>query len=110
MVVHDTETCARGDTAMRTDVPTPVPTPETEAAGRLAPASTPPQVMGPPIPGERGIAGIAAHRLRPFALARTLQSMWSNRDRIVYSWRILSESVCEGCVLGPRGLRDDVLP
>src|ERR1044071_8033928 len=35
---------------------------------------------------------------------------WENRDNLRYAWRILNHGVCDGCSLGPRGLRDDVIP
>jgi anaerobic selenocysteine-containing dehydrogenase len=81
---------------------THVPTLETGPPGH--------QVMGRPIPGEAVLGGIAPHRISPASWARALRSVWSNRDRLSYSWRILSRGVCEVCSLGPRGLRDDVLP
>ena len=34
---------------------------------------------------------------------------WRNRDQLPYAWRILRDGVCDGCALGPRGLRDDVI-
>jgi len=34
--------------------------------------------------------------------------LWENRDRPLYSWRILRDAACDGCALGARGLRDDV--
>jgi molybdopterin-dependent oxidoreductase alpha subunit len=34
---------------------------------------------------------------------------WENRDNLPYAWRILTRGVCDGCSLGPRGLRDDVI-
>lgn len=34
---------------------------------------------------------------------------WRNRDQLAYAWRILRDGVCDGCALGPRGLRDDVI-
>jgi len=36
--------------------------------------------------------------------------LWENRDNLSYAWRILTRGVCDGCSLGPRGLRDDVIP
>jgi molybdopterin-dependent oxidoreductase alpha subunit len=36
--------------------------------------------------------------------------LWENRGRWRYAWRILRHGVCDGCSLGPRGLRDDVIP
>jgi molybdopterin-dependent oxidoreductase alpha subunit len=38
-----------------------------------------------------------------------LQVVWENRDNLPYAWRILNHGVCDGCSLGPRGLRDDVI-
>ena len=34
---------------------------------------------------------------------------WDNRDQPGYSWRILRDGVCDGCSLGPNGLRDDAV-
>ena len=31
---------------------------------------------------------------------------WENRGNLPYAWRILSHGVCDGCSLGPAGLRD----
>jgi anaerobic selenocysteine-containing dehydrogenase len=46
-------------------------------------------------------------RPRPFVeMARVA---WENRDNLPYAWRILRHGVCDGCALGPRGLRDDVI-
>ncbi len=39
-----------------------------------------------------------------------LKVLWDNRGRWAYMLRILRHGVCDGCSLGPRGLRDDVLP
>jgi len=38
-----------------------------------------------------------------------LRIAWQNRDQLPYAWRILRDGVCDGCALGPRGLRDDVI-
>ncbi len=38
-----------------------------------------------------------------------LRILWRNRDELPYAWRILRDGVCDGCALGPRGLRDDVI-
>jgi molybdopterin-dependent oxidoreductase alpha subunit len=35
--------------------------------------------------------------------------VWENRDSLPYAWRILTDGVCDGCSLGPRGLRDDAM-
>ncbi len=46
-------------------------------------------------------------RHRPFT--EMAQVLWENRDNLPYAWRILTRGVCDGCSLGPRGLRDDVI-
>src|SRR5215831_11734403 len=52
--------------------------------------------------------GPARHpRPRPFV--EMAQVLWENRDNLPYAWRILNHGVCDGCSLGPRGLRDDVI-
>ena len=52
--------------------------------------------------------GPARHpRPRPFL--EMAQVLWENRDNLPYAWRILNHGVCDGCSLGPRGLRDDVI-
>jgi len=38
-----------------------------------------------------------------------LRVAWENRDQLGYAWRILHHGVCDGCSLGPRGIRDDVI-
>ncbi len=35
--------------------------------------------------------------------------VWENRDNLPYAWKILNHGVCDGCSLGPRGLKDDVI-
>ena len=49
-------------------------------------------------------------RTKPRHFRETLRVLWENRGRWRYAWRILTRGVCDGCSLGPRGLRDDVLP
>ncbi len=46
---------------------------------------------------------------RPRPYWEMLQVAWENRDNLPYAWRILVHGVCDGCSLGPRGLRDDVI-
>jgi molybdopterin-dependent oxidoreductase alpha subunit len=57
-------------------------------------------------------------RVVPFGLLVTakprhyremLRVLWRNRGRWRYAMRILRHGVCDGCSLGPRGLRDDVI-
>src|SRR5882762_7057044 len=47
---------------------------------------------------------------RPRPYLEMLEVAWENRDNLPYAWRILTRGVCDGCSLGPRGLRDDVIP
>lgn len=46
---------------------------------------------------------------RPRPFLEMAQVLWENRDNLPYAWRILNHGVCDGCSLGPRGLRDDVI-
>jgi molybdopterin-dependent oxidoreductase alpha subunit len=46
---------------------------------------------------------------RPRPYLEMIQIAWENRDNLPYAWRILTRGVCDGCSLGPRGLRDDVI-
>src|SRR6266850_1990512 len=46
---------------------------------------------------------------RPRPFVEMAQVLWENRDRLGYAWRILNHGVCDGCSLGPRGLRHDVI-
>jgi len=46
---------------------------------------------------------------RPRPFVEMAQVVWENRDNLPYAWRILTRGVCDGCALGPRGLRDDVI-
>jgi molybdopterin-dependent oxidoreductase alpha subunit len=46
---------------------------------------------------------------RPRPFLEMVQVLWENRDNLPYAWRILNHGVCDGCSLGPRGLRDDVI-
>lgn len=39
-----------------------------------------------------------------------LRALWDNRRALPYAWRILRDGVCDGCSLGPYGLRDNVMP
>jgi molybdopterin-dependent oxidoreductase alpha subunit len=34
---------------------------------------------------------------------------WKNRDNLGYAWRVLTQGVCDGCSLGPYGLKDNVI-
>src|SRR5688572_16192483 len=47
---------------------------------------------------------------KPRHYLEILRVLWENRGRWGYALRILRHGVCDGCSLGPRGLRDDVIP
>src|SRR6476620_9593785 len=49
-------------------------------------------------------------REKPRHFREMLGVLWENRRQLPYAWRILRHGVCDGCSLGPRGLRDDVIP
>jgi molybdopterin-dependent oxidoreductase alpha subunit len=49
-------------------------------------------------------------RNKPRHYREMARVLWENRGRWLYALRILRHGVCDGCSLGPRGLRDDVLP
>jgi molybdopterin-dependent oxidoreductase alpha subunit len=46
---------------------------------------------------------------RPRPYFEMVKVAWENRDNLAYAWRILNHGVCDGCSLGPRGLKDDVI-
>jgi molybdopterin-dependent oxidoreductase alpha subunit len=46
---------------------------------------------------------------KPHHYRDMLRVAWENRDQLPFAWRILRDGVCDGCALGPRGLRDDVI-
>src|SRR5215471_4101444 len=48
-------------------------------------------------------------RNKPRHYRELLKVAWENRGRWGYALRILRHGVCDGCSLGPRGLRDDVI-
>src|SRR5678810_1074513 len=52
--------------------------------------------------------GLLAQKPRHYR--EMLRILWQNRGRWRYAWRILNHGICDGCSLGPRGLRDDVIP
>jgi molybdopterin-dependent oxidoreductase alpha subunit len=35
--------------------------------------------------------------------------VWENRKELPYAWNVLNHGVCDGCSLGPYGLRDNVI-
>jgi molybdopterin-dependent oxidoreductase alpha subunit len=65
-----------------------------------------------PVRGEDAIASLVPfglHRSKPQHFREMAEVIWENRDSLPYAWRILSQGVCDGCSLGPRGLEDDVV-
>jgi molybdopterin-dependent oxidoreductase alpha subunit len=46
---------------------------------------------------------------KPHHFTEILKTIWENRDNLPYAWRILQHGVCDGCSLGPRGLKDDAM-
>ncbi|MBI4565403.1 MAG: FdhF/YdeP family oxidoreductase [Planctomycetes bacterium] len=52
--------------------------------------------------------GIGARR-KPRHFTEMLKVAWENRDSLKYAWNILRHGVCDGCSLGPYGLKDDVI-
>ncbi|MGE0328258.1 MAG: FdhF/YdeP family oxidoreductase [Polyangiaceae bacterium] len=47
---------------------------------------------------------------KPRHYREMLRVLWDNRGRWGYALSILRHGVCDGCSLGPRGLKDDVIP
>ena len=47
---------------------------------------------------------------KPHHYLEMLRVLWENRDNLGYALKVLRHGVCDGCSLGPRGLRDDTLP
>lgn len=47
-------------------------------------------------------------RNKPRYFLDVLRSFWENRQHPLYARKILKSGVCDGCSLGPAGLRDDV--
>jgi len=46
---------------------------------------------------------------KPHYYREVLGALWENRTELSYAWKILNHGVCDGCSLGPYGLRDNVL-
>jgi len=69
-------------------------------------------VLGPPIKGDDAVASFVPFGIgqdKPHHFIEMAEVMWENRDSLPYAWNILNNGVCDGCSLGPRGLRDDVI-
>jgi molybdopterin-dependent oxidoreductase alpha subunit len=46
---------------------------------------------------------------KPQHFREMLGVLWENRKELPYAWNVLNHGVCDGCSLGPYGLRDNVL-
>jgi molybdopterin-dependent oxidoreductase alpha subunit len=46
---------------------------------------------------------------KPHHFRDMLRVAWANRDNLPYAWRVLNHGVCDGCSLGPYGLKDNVI-
>jgi molybdopterin-dependent oxidoreductase alpha subunit len=65
-----------------------------------------------PVRGDDRIASLVPFGLgaqKPHHMLEVAEVLWENRDSLPYAWRILNKGVCDGCSLGPRGLKDDVI-
>ena len=65
-----------------------------------------------PVKGRQATASMVPFGLssqKPRHFREMAEVVWENRDSLPYAWRILDKGVCDGCSLGPRGLRDDVI-
>ncbi len=47
---------------------------------------------------------------KPHHYLEMARVVWENRNNLRYAWRILRHGVCNGCSLGPYGLRDNTMP
>jgi len=47
---------------------------------------------------------------KPRHFRELLKTVRDNRHALPYAWNILTRGVCDGCSLGPYGLRDNVIP
>jgi molybdopterin-dependent oxidoreductase alpha subunit len=50
------------------------------------------------------IGQVKPHHFREMAAV-----VWENKTELPYAWKILRHGVCDGCSLGPYGLRDNVM-
>src|SRR5579862_7000952 len=47
---------------------------------------------------------------KPHHFLEMVRVVWENRGNLPYALRILRHGVCDGCSLGPYGLRDNTMP
>ena len=57
-----------------------------------------------------GLAPNGLGQVKPNHFADMAKTVWQNRDRLPYAWRVLTRGVCDGCALGTTGLRDFTIP
>ncbi|HZE99446.1 MAG TPA: molybdopterin-dependent oxidoreductase, partial [Planctomycetota bacterium] len=74
--------------------------------------------IGPPPEPLPGGAGEKLLELLPFGIGKKskprhfldmMKILWENKDSLGYAYRILNHGVCDGCSLGPYGLKDNVI-
>ncbi len=53
-----------------------------------------------------GLMPNGAGHVKPNHYKDMVKTAWANRDSLPYTWRILTNGVCDGCALGTTGLHD----
>ncbi len=48
-------------------------------------------------------------QVKPHHFRELAHVIWENKTKLPYAWNILRHGVCDGCSLGPYGLRDNVV-
>lgn len=48
-------------------------------------------------------------QVKPHHFLEMAAVLWENKTELPYAWNILRKGVCDGCSLGPYGLRDNVM-
>lgn len=56
-----------------------------------------------------GLTPFGIGRVKPNHYVEMAKVFWENRDNLTYAHRILVHGVCDGCSLGPYGLKDNTL-
>ncbi len=57
----------------------------------------------------RDLVPFGLGRDKPHHFRDMARVAWQNRDNLGYAWRVLNHGVCDGCSLGPYGLKDNVI-
>lgn len=57
----------------------------------------------------RDLVPFGLGRNKPHHFRDMARVAWENRDNLTYAWRVLNHGVCDGCSLGPYGLKDNVI-